>query len=101
MKGRGRQTPTRYAATCVAAYSLLFWSKPELLQNAQIVVCFPLLDYLAVLEAVYGDASELHLLASGSAKLFCLSLVAASDGVAAYSLVPRGYHIFNDDVDVG
>ena len=72
-----------------------------MLQYAQIVVSFPLLNYLAVLKAVDGDATELHLLASGRAKLLRLSLVGATDGVAAYRFVTLGYHIFNGDVDVG
>jgi hypothetical protein len=38
-------------------FSLLpFSDKPELLQHAQVVVALPLLDYLAILDAVYGDA---------------------------------------------
>jgi hypothetical protein len=72
-----------------------------LLKHAQIIVCFPLLDYLTVLEAVDGDAFELYRLASGRAKVLCLSLVGAPYGVAAYRLVALGYHIFNGDVDVG
>src|SRR5215212_11354211 len=81
--------------------ALLFGGEPKLLQHAQIIVCFPLLDYLAVLEAVDGDASKLYLLARGRAKLLCLSLVGAAYGVAAYRLVALGNHIFNGDVDVG
>jgi hypothetical protein len=80
---------------------LLFGNEPELLQQAQIVVCFPLLDYLAVLKAVNGDAFERYLSASGRAQVLCLSLVGAAYGVAAYRLVALGYHIFNGDVDVG
>ena len=35
---------------------LPFSNKPELLQHAQVVVTLPFLDYLAILDAVYGDA---------------------------------------------
>jgi hypothetical protein len=72
-----------------------------LLEQAQIVVCFPLLNYLAILKAVDGDAFELHLPLSGRAKVLGLSSVSAAYGVAAYCLVILGYHIFNGDVDVG
>src|SRR5215208_1062746 len=80
---------------------LLLGSKPELLQQAQIIVCFPLLDYLAVLEAVDGDAFERYLPLSGRAKLLCLSLMGAAYGVAAYHLLTLGYQIFDADVEVG
>jgi hypothetical protein len=72
-----------------------------LVQRAQIIVSLPLLNYLAILEAVDGDAFKLHLSASGRAKLLCLSLVGAAYGVAAYHLVPFGYHILDAYVDVG
>ncbi len=38
-----------------ALYLPLFWNEPKLLEDAQIIVAFPLLYYLAVLDAVYGD----------------------------------------------
>jgi hypothetical protein len=72
-----------------------------LLQHTQVIVCFPLLDYLAVLEAVDGDAFEFHLLASGRAKLLRLSLMSAANGVAAYHLITLGYRILHTDVNVG
>jgi hypothetical protein len=40
-----------------------------LLHDAQVIVALPLLGYLALLDAVYGDAFDLYLLASGRAKL--------------------------------
>jgi len=79
----------------------LLGGKPKLLQRAQIIVCFPLLDYLAVLEAVDGDALEFKLSTSGRAKLLRLSLVGAAYGVAANHLITLGYQIFNGDVEVG
>jgi hypothetical protein len=72
-----------------------------LLQHTQVIVALPLLDYLAVLKAVYGDALELHLPPSGRAKVLCLSLVGAAYSVAGDGLISLGYHIFNGDVDVG
>ena len=44
---------------------LLFGNETKLLQNAQIIVPLPLLDYLAVLDAMDGDAFDLHLPPSG------------------------------------
>jgi hypothetical protein len=71
-----------------------------LLQHAQIIVALPLLDYLAFLEAVDGDAFELHLLASGRAKLLYLSLVSSAYGVMGDDLISLGYHIIDGDADV-
>ena len=48
----------------------------------------PLLDYLAVLEAVDSDAFDFDLSASGGAKLLRLSLVGTTYGIAAYRLMP-------------
>src|SRR5215211_1333754 len=79
--------PARVANSVVL---LLLGSKPELLQDAQIVVCFPLLDYLAVLKAVDGDAFELYLPLSGRAQVLRLSSVGAAYGVAAYRLITLG-----------
>jgi hypothetical protein len=47
-------------ASCVGLV-LLFGGKPKLLEHTQVIVALPLLDYLAVLEAVDGDAFKLHL----------------------------------------
>ena len=33
----------------------LFWDEPKLLEDTQIIVAFPLLCYLAIRDAVYGD----------------------------------------------
>jgi hypothetical protein len=44
---------------------LLFGNEPELLHRAQIIVALPLLDYLAVLDAVHGEPFDLYLPASG------------------------------------
>ena len=87
-------------ASC-AGLLLLFGGKPKLLQHAQIIVALPLLDYLAILEAVDGDAFELHLSACGRSKVLRLSLVGSPYGVAAYRLVALGYHIIDGDADVG
>jgi hypothetical protein len=57
---------------------LPFSHKPELLQHIQIVVALPLLDYLAILDTVYGDAFELYALASGRAQLLRLASVSAA-----------------------
>src|SRR5918994_4141245 len=81
--------------------ALLFGGEPKLLQQAQIVVCFPLLDYLAILEAVDGDALELYLPPSGRAQVLSLSLVGAAYGVAAYRLITLSYHVLDGDADVG
>ena len=80
---------------------LLFGNEPELLQHAQLVVAFPLLHYLALLEAVDGDALQLHRLARGRAELLRLPLVGAAYGVAAYRLLALGYRILDADADVG
>ncbi len=87
-------------ASCVGLL-LLFGSKPELLQQAQIIVAIPLLYYLAVCDTVYGDALELCLLPSGRAKLLYLSLVSTAYRPAGDYLVPFGYHILNGCVQVG
>ena len=68
---------------------LLFGDEPKLLQCAQVIVSFPLLDYLAVLEAVESYAFDFDLSASGGAKLLRLSLVGTTYGIAAYRLSPR------------
>jgi hypothetical protein len=78
---------------------LLFWDEPELLQYAQVIVCFPLLDYLAVLDALDSDAFDFHLSASGRAELFSLSLVGTTYGIAAYRLITLAYHVFDTDVE--
>jgi|SRR5215203_2055895 len=80
---------------------LLLGGKPKLLQHAQVIVCFPLLDYLASFEAMYGDASEFHPSATGRAKLLCASLVRAAYSVAAYHPIALAYHVFDTDVEVG
>ena len=72
-----------------------------MLQHAQIIVALPLLDYLASLKAVDGDASKLHLLVGGRTKLLRRSLVGTAYGVAAYHLITLAYHIFDADADVG
>jgi hypothetical protein len=81
--------------------ALLFGSKPELLQDAQVVVTLPLLNYLAVLDAVYGDAFELDPLAGGRTILLSLSLVSGAYGVSAYHLVAFGYDVLDDNLRVG
>jgi hypothetical protein len=43
----------------LTASLLALSNKSELLKHTQIVVALPLLDYLAILDAVYGDAFEL------------------------------------------
>ena len=77
-KEEGRRSmgaPTRKGFT---ASLLPFSNKPELLQHAQIVVALPLLDYLAILDAVYGDAFEFYTLASGRAQLLSLAPMGAA-----------------------
>jgi hypothetical protein len=71
------------------------------LQYAQVVVCFPLLDYLAFLEAVDSDAFDFHLSAGGRAELLGLSLVCTTCGIAAYRLIALAYLIFDTDVEIG
>jgi hypothetical protein len=80
---------------------LLFGDEPKLLQCAQVIVSFPLLDYLAVLEAVDSDAFDFDLSASGGAKLLRLSLVGTTYGIATYRLITLSYHIFDTDVEIG
>ncbi len=72
-----------------------------MLHHAQIIVALPLLDYLAVLEAVDGDARDLYLLASRGAKLLYLSLVGTAYRPAGYHLVALGYLILDGDAHVG
>jgi hypothetical protein len=72
-----------------------------LLQDAQIIVLVPLFDYLAILDAVNGDAFDLDLPAGGRAELFRRALVCASARVAAYHLVPFDYQILDAEAGVG
>jgi hypothetical protein len=55
-----RPSPVSVAlAVCVPAFSLLFGGQTKLLQDAQIIVCFPLLNYLASFDAVHGEPLDL------------------------------------------
>jgi hypothetical protein len=76
-------------------------STPKLLQQAQIIVSLPLLDYLASLDAVDGDAVSLYLLASGRSKLLYLSLVSTAYRPADDYPVPFCYYLLNGSVLVG
>jgi hypothetical protein len=80
---------------------LLFRDESKLLQQAQNVVAFPLLDYLAVFEAVDGDAFDLYLLASRGAELLYLSLVSAAPRLASDYLVTIGQDVLNGEGEVG
>jgi hypothetical protein len=87
-KGRDYPAPARQLAESVSL--LLFLSKPKLLQEAQIVVSLPLLDYLAIRNAVDGDALKLKRPASGRAKVLYLSLVRATCPPTCNDLVSFG-----------
>ena len=71
-----------------------------MLHQAQIIVALPLLDYLAVRDAVYGDALELYLFAGGRAKLLYLALVGTAYGVACDDAVPLRDHVLEGCVQV-
>src|SRR5215203_4876603 len=64
-----------HSSTSIRRPALLFGNEPKLLQEAQIIVTIPVLDYLAPFDAADGDAFALYLPPGGRAKLLYLSLV--------------------------
>src|SRR3712207_6753114 len=80
---------------------LLFGNEPKLLHKAHVIPAIPLLDYLATLDAVYGDALGLYLPASGRAKLLHLSLVSTAYRNAGDYLLTFGYHVLDGCAHVG
>jgi hypothetical protein len=79
----------------------LLGNEPKLLHDAQVVVPFPLLGYLASFDAVYGDALDLYVIARGRAKLLYLSLVSTAYRPASDDLVTLGDHILDAAAQVG
>jgi hypothetical protein len=67
-KGRDYSKPRPGKELTLCRPALLFGNEPELLHRAQIIVALPLLNYLAVLDAVHGEPFDLYLPASGRAK---------------------------------
>ena len=86
-------------ANCVGVL-LLFGSKPKLLQQAQIIVAVPVLDYPAPFDSADGDACLLYPPPSGRAKLFYLPLVGTAEGEACDSLVTFCYLVINGYVQI-
>ena len=76
-------------------------NESKLLHHAQIVEPIPLLDNLAVPDAVDGDAFDLYLPASGRAKLHYLSSVGPTYRPAGDYLVPLGYLVLDAYLHVG
>jgi hypothetical protein len=99
--GSGKSLPRRLYKWLNSVGLLLFGNEPKLLHHAQIIVALPLLDYLASVDAVYGDAFDLYLPASGGAKLLYLSLVITTDRPAGDYLVTFGYRVLDGSVQIG